>query len=1151
MAVTIEEIKRLIADLRGQIDFAKREIDEVNTLIIAENTKLAAATDPATISQIKAEIRTLRNERRTAEETIERVNDELRATLGQLSRAERAAAPPPPEPQPPVTASKAAQDDAAKGPNAPEPAQVNPSGRIVAPPDTPASSNAETPVTSDTGGDTGTNAPVRTTEQTQATNGYNTNSNTGGLNVRGEDGTLSNLRKNPDTGELYDPGSLPGGADLTTEAGTATKDDAASTTTATKQTDVNAANNNTIKVTVQPNILDDFYNYTYSASVYLMKPEQYTRLLNSSTKKIDGYNLLFQSGGAPTNVGGIRAPASAGGATDSLPGAFGEPPITAENTPDGGRSPFFPDDFYIDSVTIENQILGKGTGAAHMASSLKFTVIEPQGITLLDRLYRAVANNEPKGEDGKVNYTTALFLMVIRFYGYDQDGNIQLPIKGGLQSASDTSDPKAAVEKFIPFQISKVNWSIGSKTVSYDFEGAPVGQIQGGYTARGTIPYDVQLSDVTVGGLLGADVKYAADAPPAATPGKSTTTTAPTGAFRGQRSDVPAAKTTPPPAAPAKASAAPPKKIVTQGLLGAMNQFQQDLVTRGVYTIADEYSIEFVGVEGLASAADISGAKLQTANTKIDKGKAPMPKPATTSGGTQNLNPDKTSVDNVSRSFSITAGQQILQAIELAIRNSEYISKQSLVTKNPDGSQEVNNIRTDPVKWFNITMSAERQPGGLDPKRNDYAYKIKYTVMPYALKNLDSQYFPYSKFSGVHKSYPFWFTGQNTAVRDYQETLNTMFIATISGNAPDNSLNALANKAATSAMYDIVKYNYSPRSNQSSHGADGATFEPNANAAEIIYNQSDLAEAKVKIIGDPAWIQQGSMFRPITEGTISANTARTGFEPDGTISFDTQDVLFEMLWQRPEDYDLGTGLADPYARTSANDGGVRQPLQSRVYQATKVVSEFKNGAFEQTLNGSLFRFPIPNKTNTANPAAAAAAATTNTDAGRSTSSSANKTNETFARIGRAVPTDEQARKARDNFAKTDPRRLDIGDGGNRARLEAQGAYREAKFATNAGGAAFGNPNITRQGITAGATVLPAGEPRPPTDGTGSSVSTGRAGSTAQAVGEVPPKLPGRPVTPGSLRARQIEATVARLNAQAGNPDSVTNPARQPVNKGDQ
>ena len=974
---TVAELQAKLSSLERLIDanLVKRDaLSREKDKIQEQRRKLYAGGDKAGAAVLRSQETAIDDQ---IVELQSQYQDEAAALRRQIEGAESAATPPPPEPQPPATASQSAQDDAAKGPNAPESAQVNSSGRIVAPSDTSASSNAETPVTSDTGGDTGTNSPVRTTEQTQST--YYEN-----------DGTS--------------PSAAIAG-------GTATKDDAASTTTATKQTEVNAANNNTIKVIAQPNILDDFYSYTYSASVYLMKPEQYTRLLNSSTKKIDGYNLLFRSGGAATNVGGVRSPPSAGGPTETEYGAFGEEPVTL---PDGGRSPFFPDDFYIDSVTIENQILGKGTGAAHMATSLKFTVVEPQGITLLDRLYKAVANNEPKDGSGKVNYTAALYLMVIRFYGYDQDGNIQLPIKGGLQSDSNTSDPKAAVEKFIPFQLTKVNWSIGSKTVSYDFEGAPVGQIQGGYTSRGTIPYDVQLSDMTVGGLLGADVKYAPDAPPAATPGKSTTTNQPAtqASVRAVDNAIAAA-----PPAPAKASAAQTKKTVTQGLMGAMNQFQQDLVTRGVYTIADEYSIEFVGVEGLASATDISGAKLQTANTKIDKGKAPMPKPTTKSGGTENLNPDKTQVDNVSRSFSITAGQQILQAIELCIRNSEYISKQSLVTKNPDGSQEVNNTKTDPVKWFNITMSAERQPGGLDRKRNDYAYKIKYTVMPYALKNLDSQYFPYSKFSGVHKSYPFWFTGKNTAVRDYQETLNTMFVATISGSAPDNSLNAIANSKSTASMYDIVRYNYSPRSNQSSHGADGATFEPNANAAEVIYNASDLAEAKVKIVGDPAWVQQGSTFRPITEGTISANTARTGFEPDGTISFDTQDVLFEMLWQRPEDYDLGTGLADPYARTSANDGGVRQPLQSRVYQATKVVSEFKNGAFEQTLNGSIFRFPIPGKSNTANPAAANSS-TAATDAGRT--DPANQTAATSVRTGLNLSADS-ANAARRAFAATDPR----------------------------------------------------------------------------------------------------------------------------------
>lgn len=958
--------------------------------------------------------------------------------------------------------------------------------------------------------DTGTNDPVVTTEQSQAV--YYENN-----------GTSSSAQ---------------------IEAGTTTDDDSANNSTATKQTNVNASNNTTIKVTPQPNILDNYYSYTYSASLYLLKPEQYTRLINSKNKKIDGYNLLIQSGGAPGNVGGRRDPPVAGAGTTLYENGGAASTVPADPAyPDGGRSPFFPNDFYFDSITIENQLLGKGTGAAHMATSIKFTIVEPQGITLLDRLYEAVANNEPKDASGKVNYTAATYLMAVRFYGYDQDGNMQLPIKGGLTNESLNSDPKAVVEKFIPFQLTRVNWSIGSKTVTYDFEGAPVGQIQGGYTSRGTIPYDVQLSDMTVGGLLGADVKYSPETPPGDKPGKSTTTDA-----RGKKTTATDPRvignSATSPQAPAKADAAPStKKTITQGLMGAMNQFQQDLVQRGVYTIADEYSIEFVGIPGLASAKDIEGSKLQTANTKRDLKTTPGEKPPTSSGGTKNLNPEKTAVDNVSRSFSITAGQQIVQAIELAIRNSEYISKQALVTMNPDGTQEVNNTKTDPVKWFSITMSAERQPGGLDPKRNDYAYKIKYTVTPYALKNLDSQYFPFSKFSGVHKRYPFWFTGQNTAVKDYQETLNTMFTATISGSAPDNSLNALANSKATSSMYDIVKYNYSPRSNQSSHGADGKTFEPNANAAEIIYNASDLAEAKVRIIGDPAWIQQGSAFRPINEGTINAGIAKSGFEPDGTISFDTGDVMFEMLWQRPEDYDLSTGLADPYARTSANDGGKRQPLQSRVYQAVKVISEFKNGSFEQTLQGSIFRFPIPGNSNTANPAATKSETAALTDGGRG--AAANKTKDTATRTGVTL-SDEAARNARTAFAAKDPRLVTNRDGGKTAILGAQGAYKQAQFAENAGGAAFGNPSITRQGITAGATLQPAGNPLPPTTGTGGAIAT--TSTVAEEVGSGPPKLPntGRPITPGSLRDIQRQAQLARQNASGSDPTSSTNPAVQQI-----
>ena len=1102
----------------------------------------------ATAAELQAEIRRLQERYRIAQNGLATLNKNLQSNQAILARYTDEVSNIPGQVAslesqinaiqipPPATASQAASDDAPRGPNKSAAVRVT-NGRIAPQSTNTAPTNADTTTTSDTGGTTGTDAPTRTTEQTQATDQY-----AQGINVRAEDGTLSNLRKNPETGELYDPGGIPGGVDLTTSMGVAAaKDDGTPPSISTNNTNVNTSQNAPIQITPQPNILDQYSSYAWSASVYLMSGGQYTRLMNSKEKKIDGYYLLFQSGGAGVSDGVVRPRdigSGAGGANDEH--VF-DPASTdrTSNFAAANRSPFFPNDFYIDSVTLDHQIVGKGTGAAHMSSNLKFTVIEPQGITLLDRMYDAVANFEPLDSTGKVNYTAATYLMVLRFYGYDESGNIVYPIKGGLESPVSTSDPSAVVEKFIPFIISRVNWTIGSRTVAYDFEAAPVGQNIGGGSARGTIPYDVQLVDSTVGGLLGGDAKYGTGTAPSTDPGKSTTTGYVSDSEQianirnNEQSRLRAAQAapgsgssyTPPP--PTTTAAPTPKKTITQGLMGAMNDFQQELVRKGTYTVADEYSINFVGIPGMASAADISGAKIQLPNVKHDMAKTGSSLPATKN--TQSLKQNANPINYDSRSFSITAGQQILQAIELAVRNSSYISKQKLVIQDANGDQEINQQTTKQVTWFTISMSCERKK--FDPKRNDYAYKIKYTVSPYLVKNMDSQYFPITKFSGVHKSYPFWFTGQNTSVKDYQETLNTMFTATLSGSAPGTSLNALANQKYTSSMQDLVKYVYSPRSDETSFGADGKQLEANANGAEVLYNQSDLAEAKVRIIGDPGWIMQGSQFQPLTQATVYP-AAKKGFEADGSISFDSQDIMFEMVWQRPEDYDLTTGLADPYAKQTGT--GKRQPLQSRVYIATKVTSEFKGGSFEQTLNGSLYRFPLPSGKNTANSAAAASTAAG--DSGRNGPDQSGAETARLARQNNDAVT--RTKKANEVIAG----RTDFSN--KAAVLGAQGAYQPAQFAqNNPGGAAFGNPSLTRQGITAGTVQLqPAGSPGAPTDGAGGDVGTTNSP-------EAPPKLPSSPIARANAAAA-ARGNQGRGSQSPGNPTSTTNAGNQPINRSD-
>jgi hypothetical protein len=680
------------------------------------------------------------------------------------------------------------------------------------------------------------------------------------------------------------------------------------------QTTTNSANATQTLIEPQPNVLDKFASYTYQASVYLMTPEQYRNLLNSDNKTIPDSQLLFQSGGK--TVG----------------------------------NKFFDNDFYIDNITVETQFAGKQTQGAHMATTIKFTVTEPMGITLLDRLYNAVADSMPS--DSVVNFSAVQYLLSIKFFGYDQNGKLSAP--GIPASVGTTADPKAVIVKYIPFILNKINWTVGTKLVTYEIEASPVGQITGGSTNRGTVPFDIELTAKTVGEILSGTAVYSTAREDAATSAAAPTRTG--GAANGGS-----------PSAPPNAGATPTtiNKTITSGLMDALNQFQQDLVKkRNIYTIADEYEIEFV------DANEIKQATLTGPQPKIDKKTGAMAPGADTNP--KSLDSSKIPVNNTQRIKPITAGQSITQVIDIIIRNSQYITDQEILINNPDGSTNNGSPATqEPMSWFLITYSATPIGDKIDPKRNDFAYKIKYTITKYSVPNFDSSYFAVATYPGLHKQYNYWFTGQNTSVLDYSANYDALYNLTLSGTKAGDSAQDFRKKYQTNSARDIPKYTYNPRSTQGVGYGDGKSNESSANAAEYLYNPEGLSSSRLRIVGDPAWIQQGSLFKPINADTYKVE-AKLGFLPDGTISFDSSQVLYEIAWQRPEDYDLKSGLADPYAKTALKYGE-RLPLQSNIYQAVKVINEFRNGQFEQTLEGTLYFYNKPKASGATTGAAPGAA----------------------------------------------------------------------------------------------------------------------------------------------------------------------------------
>ena len=846
-------------------------------------------------------------------------------------------------------------------------------------------------------------------------------------------------------------------------------------------------------ITARPNVLDNFASTAWAASVYLLSPSEYKDLILSRKKRVNGYNLLFQSGGAPNNVGGFQGALATGQQSRTTATGGNEtvaPGIPGAAQADAGRNPAFDLDFYIDSLTIENAIQGKETQAAHSVTTLKFNVIEPGNISLLDRLYKAVQDMAQRENiTSAVNYASVQYLLVVRWYGYDINGNL---IAGGTAPGPDgKSDVNAIVEKFIPFVIRKINWSVNTKLTNYEFDCAAANDSIPGSTRRGSVPYDVQLAAGTVGQLLNGGLEF----PDTAKSAGSTTVSGGGGISQGRtnsqkqrEADAELQRESRRASAPPPASAAQ-KVTLKRGLAAAMNDYSEDLMVSKTYELKDTYNIVFA-----AGAEAIKNASLVIPQDIVVQQSTPM---TNSTDPNQTLNPATNQVNTTARSWSITAGMQVVQAIDIAIRNSTYITDQALTLIDSEGNEKQNpQSPKKNIRWFNISMQAI--PSGYDSARNDFAYDITYIISPYTMQNFDSKYFPIGAFRGVHKSYPYWFTGLNTAVLDFQANFNPSYNMTISGGPGVNSNEEETRRKLTSVMRDQVIYTYFPNSVESGQNAAGRTNEIGANAAEYIYAYADPGGTKLRIIGDPAWIQQGS----VGGGVSIEEFSYSSFLPDGTINYDAEQVMFEIAWQRPEDYNLATGLADPYARPGNQS---RQPRQSNVYLATKVTNEFRGGKFEQVITGALYPFPIPDGSNTATGGAAVNDALAASWKNNGSTDSANKgpqetqreaANE-LKREGRGISAPQGSAGAGQGFAALDPRRLDlpaVNDAVNAfstASGKVNNFFQSAQTALNGSGAISPNfvaliqQNATQLGQSSalpnpGTNALPSGFPRAPT-----------------------------------------------------------------------
>lgn len=220
----------------------------------------------------------------------------------------------------------------------------------------------------------------------------------------------------------------------------------------------------------QPNVLDAYASYTYGLSWYVLTPRQYVDFTNGS-RNISTWSLLAQTGGANQI----------------------------------GRNSFFQLDYYIDNLIIDSYTPGKGSGLSHSAQKFEFTVTEPNGITLIPNLHNAVTAlyKESNTTDKGAAYLQAQYCMVIRFYGYDDNGNLVNPIRGqGLVGYPGQGSTTAIVEKYYPFVIENLNFRLSAKQIEYHVKCNPIPYQTSLSQDRGSIPLQFELVGETVADIL-------------------------------------------------------------------------------------------------------------------------------------------------------------------------------------------------------------------------------------------------------------------------------------------------------------------------------------------------------------------------------------------------------------------------------------------------------------------------------------------------------------------------------------------------------------------------------------------------------------------------------------------------------------------------
>jgi len=636
-----------------------------------------------------------------------------------------------------------------------------------------------------------------------------------------------------------------------------------------------------IEINPRANELNIFSSYSYNIALYMMNSDSYVDITSSPSTPQDALSppnsfLLMRSGG----VG-----------------------LDNENTD------FF-NDFFIDDLEVSNVAVGPSKFKQNTnATDIKFTITEPRGVTLLEKLQRlagqVLANTGEK-------YIHAPYLLEISFRGYDETGR---------------AIPGPSIPKYIPIRITDMKFEVTASGTQYQVSAIPYANHAMG-SIMATIPFNVELKAQTVGDIFSSGIVI-----------NRTVEERITDVEDGDVYETIVKRDV-------KVKSKNLGELLTDNQRRRTQETtalkEKDLeVTSTVIPPAAEYydTYEFL------LAAEIASAKLN-----IDGLYDALNTPAPTEGSKENSAPgDKAqfdafvqsltggiTLDKATSTFKINAGTDITKLLNLVILHSDYMDRN--IVDNPQRYAQDG----DPIKWFKIRPFIKSSKGGgcgYDKKDGRYKYFITFAVEK---NNVYYNDFPWAKKSkpvglGVHKKYNYIYSGLNTEVLDFQLKFNTAFIQVMTSGTG----NPYGDKDAD-AITPVVQEVPSSVEGNTINGANTLTRSRAKDLfSSVMSDGVDMIDLNLQIVGDPAYIPTSDAY---WQDKIRNGMSYTeAFMPDGTINYNLSSPFIQMNLRTPVDYDETTGLANPARFGNSSFSGV--------YQLTSIDSTFSGGVFQQRLEG--------------------------------------------------------------------------------------------------------------------------------------------------------------------------------------------------------